>query len=562
MTASHSSGVMLTSIRSRRIPALLTSTSSRPKVSMAVLTSRWAPSQSETSSPLATASPPMVRISSTTSPAGPVEPPVPSTSAPRSLTTTLAPWRANSMAWPRPMPRPAPVTITDPSFADACHSASSIFGRHDRWLASVLDCPHQWKSASTGLDPPGPVDRAGRRRGQAAHAADPRPGQAGGPLRRPLPPDRLRAVQPGQRRLPEDRGPHPVQEPQPRRAHLPDLAHVDAARQLRLAGAGPDAAGPAVVRGLGRRHLPEPQHRRRRAARLHLRVRRRPHLPHGSPPDARAAPRHRGRRHRGRHPGARGPGRPVRRDRARARAPPIRSFQEKPAVAVRPARRPRPGLRVDGQLHLHAPTCCSTPCTPTPPTPTPATTWAATWSRCWSTPAWPTSTTSPTTRCRGRPTGTGGTGGTWERSTATTRPTWTWSRSIRCSTSTTGEWPIYTAAPQLPPAKFVFEERGPDRPGHRLDGQCRRHHLGRHRPPLGPLARRAGRTRAPWSRTRSSWTTSSSAAARSCAGPSSTRTSRCPPAPASASTQELDRPAVHGLGQGRGRDRQGQRSSP
>ena len=31
---------------------------------------------------------------------------------PRSLTTTLAPWRANSSAWARPRPRAAPVTIT------------------------------------------------------------------------------------------------------------------------------------------------------------------------------------------------------------------------------------------------------------------------------------------------------------------------------------------------------------------------------------------------------------------------------------------------------------------
>ena len=38
--------------------------------------------------------------------------PVPSTSAPRSLTTTLAPWRANSRACPRPIPRPPPVTRT------------------------------------------------------------------------------------------------------------------------------------------------------------------------------------------------------------------------------------------------------------------------------------------------------------------------------------------------------------------------------------------------------------------------------------------------------------------
>src|SRR5580700_3933116 len=54
----------------------------------------------------------MPRISSTTSPAGPAELPVPSTSAPRSFTTILAPWLANSRACSRPMPRPAPVMTT------------------------------------------------------------------------------------------------------------------------------------------------------------------------------------------------------------------------------------------------------------------------------------------------------------------------------------------------------------------------------------------------------------------------------------------------------------------
>ena len=58
MTASHSSSVMLTSIRSRRMPALLTTTSRPPNVSHGLLDQRSAPSQSATSSPLATASPP------------------------------------------------------------------------------------------------------------------------------------------------------------------------------------------------------------------------------------------------------------------------------------------------------------------------------------------------------------------------------------------------------------------------------------------------------------------------------------------------------------------------
>ena len=69
---------MLVSMRSRRMPALFTSTCRSPNVSMAVLIIRWAPSQSATSSPLAMASPPAARISSTTSWAGPASAPEPS----------------------------------------------------------------------------------------------------------------------------------------------------------------------------------------------------------------------------------------------------------------------------------------------------------------------------------------------------------------------------------------------------------------------------------------------------------------------------------------------------
>ena len=78
MTASHSASVMLVSMRSRRMPALLTRTSRPPKVSTADWIRRSAPSQSLMSSPLATASPPMATISSTTSWAGPLSLPSPS----------------------------------------------------------------------------------------------------------------------------------------------------------------------------------------------------------------------------------------------------------------------------------------------------------------------------------------------------------------------------------------------------------------------------------------------------------------------------------------------------
>ena len=116
MTASHSASDMLVSIRSRRMPALLISTSSLPKWSMAWLMRRSAPSQLEMSSVLATASPPIAVISSTTCWAGPASFPVPSIEPPRSFTTTLAPWWASMSECSRPIPRPAPVTIaTRPS---------------------------------------------------------------------------------------------------------------------------------------------------------------------------------------------------------------------------------------------------------------------------------------------------------------------------------------------------------------------------------------------------------------------------------------------------------------
>ncbi len=111
MTASHSSSVMFTSIRSRRIPALLTRMSSRPYCSSAWATRCSAAPKSETSSAFATASPPAAAISSTTDWAGVVSAPSPASEPPRSLTTTRAPASASASACSRPIPRPAPVTI-------------------------------------------------------------------------------------------------------------------------------------------------------------------------------------------------------------------------------------------------------------------------------------------------------------------------------------------------------------------------------------------------------------------------------------------------------------------
>ena len=67
--------------------------------------------------------------------------------------------------------------------------------------------------ASThGTQAEGPRDRPRRRRGQAPDAADRRPGQARRAVRRHLPADRLRPVEPRQRRLPQDRRADPVQD--------------------------------------------------------------------------------------------------------------------------------------------------------------------------------------------------------------------------------------------------------------------------------------------------------------------------------------------------------------
>ena len=116
MTSSHSCSVMLNIIRSRRMPATLTSTSSRPNCSIADPMRPSAAAKSEMSAPLAIALPPAAAISSTTSAAGPESRPDPSMATPRSATTTAAPWLASSLATDRPIPRPAPVTMaTRPS---------------------------------------------------------------------------------------------------------------------------------------------------------------------------------------------------------------------------------------------------------------------------------------------------------------------------------------------------------------------------------------------------------------------------------------------------------------
>ena len=110
-TSCQSLWLMRWKIASRRMPALFTRMSTRPKVSTAVLTIASAFFASEIDSVEAIASPPAFLISSTTSCAGPASVPAPCRLAPMSQATTLAPSCARPSAMPRPIPRAAPVTI-------------------------------------------------------------------------------------------------------------------------------------------------------------------------------------------------------------------------------------------------------------------------------------------------------------------------------------------------------------------------------------------------------------------------------------------------------------------
>src|SRR3984957_1534879 len=98
-------------MRSRKMPALLTRMSTRPKASSAALTILSPLPGSLIESVEAMALPPAFLISSTTACAGPVSVPATSRLAPISQTTTLAPSCAMSSAIPRPMPRAAPGTM-------------------------------------------------------------------------------------------------------------------------------------------------------------------------------------------------------------------------------------------------------------------------------------------------------------------------------------------------------------------------------------------------------------------------------------------------------------------
>src|ERR1700704_2998566 len=82
MTASKASTLILWKIMSRKMPALLTTPSSRPKWSVAVLTILLAGIASATDSKLGTAMPPRFLISSTTSSPRQADEPAPSAAPP------------------------------------------------------------------------------------------------------------------------------------------------------------------------------------------------------------------------------------------------------------------------------------------------------------------------------------------------------------------------------------------------------------------------------------------------------------------------------------------------
>src|ERR1700738_2590317 len=98
------------------MPALAHIRSTLPHSLVARSTIALTCSKFETSAPSAIATPPALRISSTTVSAGVSDPRGPSRAPPKSLTTTFAPLLANPSACARPRPLPAPVTMaTRPS---------------------------------------------------------------------------------------------------------------------------------------------------------------------------------------------------------------------------------------------------------------------------------------------------------------------------------------------------------------------------------------------------------------------------------------------------------------
>ena len=237
------------------------------------------------------------------------------------------------------------------------------------------------RSADGRTEDPG--HRPGRRRGQTARPADQRPGQARRALRRPLPADRLRAVQPGERERPAGSRCSPSTRATASTGTSP---RPGACRTCWATTSRPCPRSSGSARAGTRA-------RRTRSSRsLNLINDERPDLvivfgaDHVYRMDPRqmvgAAPRRRRRGDRRRHPRAAPRGQRVRRDPDRRRRPQDRGV---PGEARRPARAARPAgrdVRLDGQLRVQHRGAARRAAHRRRRTRTASTTWAATSSRC------------------------------------------------------------------------------------------------------------------------------------------------------------------------------------
>ena len=222
-----------------------------------------------------------------------------------------------------------------------------------------------------------------------------------------------------------------------------------------------------------------------------LRLRRRPHLPHGPAADDRAAHRHRRRRHGRRDPGADRPVEPVRRHRDDRRR---RHDRALPGEADRPrraARRAGQMLRLDGQLRVHDADADRRRQRGRRRRGLQATISAATSSRCSSRSATAhvydfsgNDVPGASERDRGywRDVGTLDTYYDAHMDLVSTLPVFNLYNQ---------EWPIHSWPEPLPPAKFVVEEEG--RTGQAINSMVCAGVIvsGGRGAPLGALARRA-----------------------------------------------------------------------
>src|SRR3954465_13209014 len=150
MTSDQSDQLMRWKILSRRMPALFTRMSTRPKVSSVEATILSALAGSPIESVEAIAAPPFLVISLTTPWAGPASLPQPSSATPMSLTTTLAPSSASISAMARPMPRPAPVTMATLSWTIPAMCSVRF------WCLTAPFCEQMACRVKPGLVRPGP----------------------------------------------------------------------------------------------------------------------------------------------------------------------------------------------------------------------------------------------------------------------------------------------------------------------------------------------------------------------------------------------------------------------